>query len=138
MFSRSSSASFRTRNSPSTGEMTNSPAGDSGALALIMPWLPKGGPCLGAGAPWQVWGQTHAPLPQIQEGCDSWGLCWMHSKESAGAGDGVNGQIRGACCCFLGLSEDANNPSVPWDGQSRVGYTAQTPPMSQRASSCFL
>lgn len=79
MFSRSSSASFRTRSSPSTGEMTNSPARDRGALALTMLWLPKGVACLGAEALWQVWGQTHAPLVQIEEDCDSWGLFWMHS-----------------------------------------------------------
>lgn len=51
----------------------------------------------------------------------------MHPQVAAGEGDGVNGQTRGTCPCFLGLSEDANSPSMPWDGQSRVGYTVQTP-----------
>lgn len=47
----------------------------------------------------------------------------MHPQVPAGAGDGVNNQIRGACPHFLGLSEDANSPSMPWDGTD----TAQTP-----------
>lgn len=115
MFSRSSSASFRTRSSPSTGEITNSPARESGALAhavlLGTAQLPRETPCFGAGeqASQQVWGQNQVPLLQTWQDWGGWGLRWMYHQVPAGEGGGLNGQISGARARWLGLSEDANS-----------------------------
>lgn len=87
--------------------------------------------CDGGQAPGRVWGQNHDPLLEIWEDCGSRRLSWMHPQVPAGAGGGLNGQIKGACAPWLGLSEDANSPlsTCPCPVMARSGWaTWRGPP----------